>query len=129
MVSIAEKKNKENIKIGKVKILEGDFDELSYKNNSFDKICSVNTIYFWPEPEKTVLKVAEILKTDGLLFVAFEDIKQLKQRNLNENIFRFFSVPDVEKLLVDSDFFSDINIESMKKGRLNFYCLIAKKHT
>ena len=129
MVSIAESRNTENIKIGKVKILEGDFDELSYENNSFDKICSVNTIYFWPEPEKTVLKVAEILKTGGLFFVAFEDVRQLKQRNLDKNVFQFFYVEDVKKLLVTSNFFSSINIKSIKRGRLIFHCLIAKKHT
>ena len=44
MVSIAQRRNKKNIKNGKVKILEGDFDQLSYENRFFNKVCSVNTI-------------------------------------------------------------------------------------
>ena len=74
MVSIAQSRNKKNIKDGKVKIQEGDFDKLSYKNNYFDKICSVNTIYFWSNPKYTAQKVAEILKPGGLFIVAFEDV-------------------------------------------------------
>jgi len=54
MVSIAKEKNKENIKAGKVILKEGNFDEVPYSENSFDKVYTVNTIYFWPEPEKSL---------------------------------------------------------------------------
>jgi ubiquinone/menaquinone biosynthesis C-methylase UbiE len=128
MVLIAQRRNKKNIKIGKVKILEADFNELSYENNYFNKVCSVNTIYFWPEPAKTVRKVANILKPGGLFILAFEDIKQLEKRNLNKDVFRLFSTADLKNLLANSGFFSGINIESRTKGKSIFHCVVAKKH-
>lgn len=56
MVSIARKRNKKNITNGKVKIIEGNFDEMPYKKESFTKACSINTLYFWPEPVQTAKK-------------------------------------------------------------------------
>ena len=59
MVSIARKRNKKNITNGKVKILEGNFDEVSYEKESFTKACSINTLYFWPEPVHTAKKISK----------------------------------------------------------------------
>ena len=99
MVSIARRKNRQHIKNGKVKISEDDFSKLPYMENSFDKVCSVNTIYFWQNPEYVARKTARILKPGGILVVAFEDIKQLEQRNLNKDIFHFYIADDVKNLL------------------------------
>jgi len=59
MVSIAQRRNKKHISKGKVRIIEGDFDEMSFKGESFNKVCSINTIYFWPEPETTAKNIAK----------------------------------------------------------------------
>jgi ubiquinone/menaquinone biosynthesis C-methylase UbiE len=46
MVSIARKRNKNNIERGMVKISEGDIDNIPYKKEKDSKACSVNTLYF-----------------------------------------------------------------------------------
>ncbi len=128
MVSIARKRNKESIAKGKVKIVEGNFDEISYKKDSFTKACSVNTLYFWPSPERTARKIAEILKPDGRLFLAFEDIEQLKQRKLSQDVFNFYTKDEVQDLLTRAGFSHDVTIVSKKKGNLIFHCVVARKN-
>ncbi len=127
MVSIAQRKNKKHIADGKVKILEGNFDEMPYKQNIFTKVCSVNTIYFWPKPENTAKKIAAILKPQGQFVVAFVDKNQLEQRNLNENVFHFYSEDDVKNLLISAGFSGDVSIESRMRGKSVFHCVVAKK--
>jgi ubiquinone/menaquinone biosynthesis C-methylase UbiE len=127
MVSIARKRNKENIAQGKVKIVEGNFDEISYENDSFTKACSVNTLYFWPSPASTTKKLAEILKPGGKLVLAFEDIGQLKRRNLNQDVFNLYSTDEVQDLLINAGFSHNVKIASRKKGKLSFHCVSASK--
>jgi len=127
MVSIARKRNKESIAKGKVKIVEGNFDEISYEKDSFTKACSVNTLYFWPSPANTAKKIAEILKPDGKLVLAFEDIEQLNQRKLNQDVFNLYSKDEVQDLLINAGFSHNVNIVSRKKGNLIFYCVVAIK--
>ncbi len=128
MALIAKKRNKKNIANGKVKIVEGNFDEIPYKKDSFTKACSVNTIYFWPKPEHTVKKIAEILKPEGKLILAFEDIEQLKQRKLNKDVFHLYTKDEIKNLLSNAGFSNNVSIQSRKKGKLVFHCAVAIKY-
>ncbi|MBT8350281.1 MAG: class I SAM-dependent methyltransferase [Deltaproteobacteria bacterium] len=127
MASIARKRNKKNIAKGKVKILEGNFDEMPFEKERFAKACSVNTLYFWPDPVHTARKIAEILKPDGKLIVAFEDIEQLKQRKLNPEVFHLYSNGEVQNLLIKAGFSKDVSIVSRKNGKSIFHCAVAIK--
>jgi ubiquinone/menaquinone biosynthesis C-methylase UbiE len=127
MVSIARKRNKKNITKGKVKILEGNFDEIPFEKESFTKACSINTLYFWTKPAHTAKKIAEILKPDGKLILAFEDFEQLKRRKLNQEVFHLYSKDEVQKLLINAGFSKNLNIVTRKKGKLIFHCVVAIK--
>lgn len=127
MVSVAKKRNKNSIAKGMVKILEGDFDNMPYEKEKYSKACSVNTLYFWPSPAHTAKKIADILKPDGQLILAFEDIEQLKQRKLNQDVFRLYSKDEVQELLINAGFCNNINIVSRKKDTLIFHCVVAEK--
>ena len=75
----------------------------------------------------TAQKIAEILKPNGKLILAFEDIKQLKQRKLNQDVFHLYSKDEVQDLLINSGFSNDVNIVSRVNGNLIFHCVVAKK--
>lgn len=127
MVSIARKKNKKSITKGIVNIIEGDINTLPLQNGKFDKICTVNTIYFWPTPEITAQKIFKILKPGGFVVIAFENIKQLEQRNLNQEVFRLYKTENVKDLLSESGFGTAVEIKTKTKGKLKFHCVVAKK--
>lgn len=127
MISMARKRNKKHISERRIDMIEGDFNSQPFDNDSFNKVFTVNTIYFWNDPQKTAQKAANILKPGGTFIVAFEDHKQLEQRNLNHDIFTIYTVEDVHSLLVKSGFSSEIRIESKSKGNLTFHCVIATK--
>lgn len=127
MVSIAQRRNKKQIAKGKVKIIKGDFDEISFQKESFNKACSVNTIYFWPEPESTTKNIADILKPEGMFVVAFEDIAQLEQKQLSNEVFRLYSKDDVKNLLINAGFSKGVSIKSREIGSTVLHCAVALK--
>ena len=127
MVSVARKKNKNSIAKGRVKIVEGDFDNMPYEKEKYSKACSVNTLYFWPSPVHTAKKIADILKPDGKLILAFEDIEQLKQRKLNQDVCHLYSKEEVQNLLINAGFSKDVSVISRKKGKSIFHCVAAIK--
>jgi len=127
MVSIAQKRNKKNIAKGMVKIFEGNSDKMAYEKEKFSKACSVNTLYFWPAPVHTAEKIADILEPNGKLILAFEDIEQLKQRNLNQEVFHIYSKDEVQNLLINAGFSNNVSIVSRKKGKSIFHCAVAIK--
>jgi ubiquinone/menaquinone biosynthesis C-methylase UbiE len=127
MVSIAQRRNKKSIANGKVKIVEGNFDEMVFEKDRFSKACSVNTLYFWPRPERTAKKIADILIPGGKLVLAFEDIEQLEQRKLNQAVFHLYTTEEVQQLLVDAGFSKNVSTVSRNRGKSTVHCVVAIK--
>ena len=127
MVAIAEKKNKKYIARDRVIIRQGDFAETAYRHNHFDKICSANTIYFWPQPDNYIKKILRILRPGGKLILAFEDIKQLEKRQLNTNVFHFYPQDEIKRLLSRNGFSKSIEMISKEKRSRRYHCAVAVK--
>ena len=62
MVAEARTHNQSFIDSGQAEFLLANADNLPFKDESFDKVFTVNTIYFWDDPEKVL---EEIKKTNG----------------------------------------------------------------
>lgn len=127
MVAIARRKNGKHIATGKVCIHDGNVDHLQIPAGTFTKICSVNTIYFWPAPESTIKKMVQLLKPGGMLVLGYEDIAQLKKRRLDTEVFRLYSKDEVEKLVHNSESAFDVTTQSMGIGLSVFHCTVATK--
>lgn len=93
-VELSKKTNAADISSGKMTIAEGSVSTLPFPENSFDKIVTVESFYFWEDPPgdlKEVLRVlkpggdfllaADIYGKDGLSERALENIRQYKMRN------------------------------------------------
>jgi ubiquinone/menaquinone biosynthesis C-methylase UbiE len=127
MISMAQKNNRKHINSKKTIIRHGDFDELLFENNDYDKIFSVNTIYFWKSPALTISKIFDLLKPKGKLVLGFHTKEEMGKMDLDENIFQLYSPQDVINLLEMDDIYKDIEI-ILKKGldKIN-YCAIGIK--
>jgi hypothetical protein len=66
-------------------------------------------------------------KPEGRLFLAFENIEQLKHRKLNHEVFHLYSKGEVKDLLINAGFSKSVSIESRQKGNLIFHCAVAIK--
>jgi ubiquinone/menaquinone biosynthesis C-methylase UbiE len=127
MVSMAQRRNKKHMAKGKVKLFSGNFDEMSFEHGDFTKACSVNTIYFWPEPERTARKIMNLLNPGGKFVLAFEDISQLESKPLDSEIFRLYSGDDVKNLLTNAGFSKGVTIHSRVFGTSVLNCAVATK--
>ncbi len=127
MISMARKRNKKQIAAGKVQIQQGNFEETTFDENRFDKVCTTNTIYFWQNPEKTLRKIHYILKPGGRCFISFEDKAQLESMQLNSDVFQLYSNDDVIKLLRDAGFNQQVEVKSKENDPSLFHCAIATK--
>ncbi len=69
MVAAARKRNAQAIRSGEVDLCYGDAAALPFLNNTFDKIFSIHSIYFWPDPMMALREINRVLKTGGLLIL------------------------------------------------------------
>lgn len=127
MISVAQKKRINHINSKKIVIRHGDFDEFKFEFNYYNKIFSVNTIYFWKDPIATVSKIFDLLKPKGMLVLGFHDKSEMKKMNLDKGIFQLYSSNDIIKLLRTDGKLNDVEIISNKGQRIMNYCAIGTK--
>lgn len=65
--------NADAVATGCIRVVEGSVDALPFPDGSFDAATTVESFYFWPNPEDDVREVARILKPGGT-FLLVADI-------------------------------------------------------
>jgi len=126
MVGVAKKKNKHHIMDGKVKLTQGNFDEMSYPSDTFNAVCSANTLYFWPDPEATSARILNVLKPGGALVLAFVGKGKMKDMPLSKGVFSLFFPEDVHALLKNAGF-SSVETHPVNGQDSALYCVKARK--
>ena len=76
MVQQARKRNAAAVQTGRVEVRHGNVSALPYGDESFDKVCAIETFYFWPEPVANLEEVCRVLKPGGLVVLAMEGSKE-----------------------------------------------------
>ena len=127
MVSIARKKNRQHINHGTVLIHLGDFNQSAFEPESFDKIVTVNTIYFWNDPADTLDRICRLLKPGGKLFIGFTQKSDMEKMSLDHEIFRMYSLDDMSGFLNSHPSLSGVEISSRPAQPNPVHCAVACK--
>lgn len=126
MLKHAIKVNKQHISKGRVKLQKGECRTLPFNKESFDKLCSINTLYFWKEPGKYLSEMFRVMKPGGKVVIGFRDDKQMSRLNLSEDIFSTYSQNKVVSLLSNAGF-SNAHIAEKEGKPFLSYCAVATK--
>ena len=79
-------------------------DQLPFKDTSFDKVFTVNTIYFWENSKRTLTEIRRVLKPDGMLIVTLRPKSVMDNLPVVKYGFTTFSKDDAVKLLEENNF-------------------------
>jgi ubiquinone/menaquinone biosynthesis C-methylase UbiE len=73
VIQSARFRNRKHISNGKVKFLQGDVKKLPFQDQSFSKIFSIQSIYFWEELPNTFAEIYRVIKPDGAIIITLSD--------------------------------------------------------
>lgn len=70
-VSVQESKeyNTELIAGGRAEVVEASVEELPFADDTFDRITTVESFYFWPDPAENLKEVRRVLKPGGRFYL------------------------------------------------------------
>jgi ubiquinone/menaquinone biosynthesis C-methylase UbiE len=73
-VRSARQRFRAEIEEGRLQIELASVEAIPFEDESFDRILTVHTIYFWPDPERALREIQRVLKSGGRLVLA-TDVK------------------------------------------------------
>jgi ubiquinone/menaquinone biosynthesis C-methylase UbiE len=71
MARQARRRNRRLVRRGRIQLAQGDSACLPFATGQFDRVCSVNTIYFWPTPQTDLAELHRVLKPGGRAALTF----------------------------------------------------------
>lgn len=81
-----------------------DGNIIPFSEAFFDKVFTVNTIYFWQEPEKLLAEIYRVLQPKGILCITFAEETFMKQLPFTQFEFELYSTEKAEQLIAKSAF-------------------------
>ena len=78
--------------------------QFPFPDASFDKIFTVNTLYFWERPSEVLLELARVLKPGGLLNITFGQKSSMERLPFTFHGFELYDDEKVERLIAASPF-------------------------
>ena len=119
MMAVARKRNRRYIRDGRVRLTQGDFDSADYAADSFDAVCSANTIYFWPDPAATCARIHAALRPGGKVVLAFVDKNKMDTMDMDMTVFRSVACDEVQHWLRAAGF-SSVQPHAVDDGGAQF---------
>lgn len=127
MVETATKLNKTFIEQGRVHIEQGNIENIPFGDRMFNKIFTVNTIYFWSDPILALREIQRVLKPGGRVVITFRSKAIMSQRSSEQYAFSLYTPEseEVENLLKETGY-SNISIQSIRDKSIEYYCIAAE---
>jgi len=119
MVKEASLLNKTLINDKRVYLEEASIENLPFNDNSFDRISTTNTLYFWPHPVNNIQELLRVLKPNGKLLIAYRSKSCMDQLELAKHGFEKYENQAVENLLRDAGL-KNVLTEIIKETALEF---------
>ena len=81
-----------------------DGNKIPFEDESFDKIFTVNTIYFWQKPEELLSEIYRVLKPNGNFCLTFAEEDFMKKQPFTQFEFELYSTEKAQKLIEKTPF-------------------------
>lgn len=104
MVEAAQQLNLELMRTNAISFNLTPANRLNFNANTFDKIFTVNTIYFWEDPEAYAREIFRVMKPGGIFSLGFASRDFMEGLPFTKYRFNLYDKVAVEALVVKAGF-------------------------
>jgi|GEM_PF-110881 len=99
MVKTATEKNQHFVQQERASFVHGNARELPFNAETFSKVFTVNTLYFWDDHDAVLQQLKKVLRPDGVLILSIRPKENMDTFPVTKYNFASFAQEDVEALL------------------------------
>jgi ubiquinone/menaquinone biosynthesis C-methylase UbiE len=115
MVREAERHLRHEIANGRLRVQLGDIAALPFASATFDRVFTINTIYFWPNTLQGLGEIRRVLKPGGLAVIALRSRENMERVSFTQHGFRLFSPPEVPPIMQQAGF-TNVKLAHERQG-------------
>lgn len=115
MVREAERRFRREIAKGCIRVQLADIVALPFASATFDRVFTINTIYFWPDTAQGFAEIRRVLKPGGLAVIALRSRENMERVSFTQHGFRLFSPSEVPALMQQAGF-TNVKLTHERQG-------------
>lgn len=104
MVTAASQRTRQAMKAGRVTLHYGDVVSLPFASQSFDKVFSIHSLYFWPDTQHALREIHRIMKPGGMLVLTILPKEKWPNEGADATLCTVYSADALAQLLTASGF-------------------------
>jgi len=103
---------------------QGSVESLPFTSASVDAVCSVHTIYFWPDLPRGLAEIARVIKPGGRLVLGFSAAEDLRREGWTRRGFKVYANEEIIETCKRHGFeYAGLDgIERRPRGSSHVYC-------
>lgn len=90
--------------ISNAEVIQASVSKIPFLDGSFNRIFTINTLYFWPDPDKDILEIKRVLADSGCFCMAFRPPEVLEKTGLINHGFISYTLEQVVDLFNETGF-------------------------
>lgn len=123
MLKVGCKRNSELIKRGKVHLAKGNVIDIPFENSFFDKVYTVNTVYFWKDLDRGLSEIKRVLKPNGVFINAIYSKQWLDAVKYTQYGFSKYTPKELEEVTSRNG----LNVFQVIETKKNIsYCILSR---
>lgn len=126
MLRQARRRYRSLIDAGRLNLVKGSIEAMPFPDGYFDRVCSVNTIYFLRDPAAAGRELWRVLQPAGLLAVTYRPAEGMRRLGFVRHGFTVYEEPAVSGWLRGAGFVG-IASSHREDGFLGCICTVARK--
>jgi ubiquinone/menaquinone biosynthesis C-methylase UbiE len=130
MVEYSKKENQKPEAAGRITLIQGSVEQMSFPSNFFDLVTAIETYYFWPNLPRAFQEIKRVLKPGAKLLLVSEMVKDGKYEVENAEMIakahvKLFSIQEIVNMLECEGF----DVEVFRKSCSPWNAILAQKST
>lgn len=126
-LTVVKRKLRRDVRSGQLTLQQANADHLPFPDQQFDRIGTVNTLYFWPDAYRVFQECYRVLRPAGRVVVCYNTQGFLDAQGLTQHGFRGYDVEAVENLLGQVGFQSIETISGEDSSNGQYFCTCGKR--
>ena len=127
MVARARRRFRPELANGRLRLLTGSAEALPRREAGFDKIVSVNTVYFWARPAAVLAELARVIRPGGRLVLAFQTPESVRRWPGHIYGFHAYGGEELAALMEAAGFDPPATVSGSDRQVGEFLCLTSER--
>ncbi len=121
-LKICQQRFRQFIRQGSVELYLADATALPFRDRQFSQLCTVNTLYFWPDVPQVLAECYRVLIPGGRVVISYTSKAYLEQQKFPQHGFIAYETTEVEMMLKMAGFSSIKTVSRQSDRHQEFFC-------